>query len=295
MIRLHPRVLSISEWFTVLGAPACFDHKRLDAPAFLEMLTVPTRDVIELVARHPELPELKVPERLRVRAASEGIAPVLLIPLPHLDTHPEGVLGQLRWHLRHLTPRSLSEWHVTAFSFLARYYGKPLWLERSDGSLAYLYALCQLWSNARYIHIYRDGLACALSMYRHPYFRVRVARASARRPLPIGQCLESPPPIEQFGAYWSAVIAGGLRLLRRLPREDVLHVSYEQLLAEPRSVLRRVEQFLEGPTEADQWVERAKGCIRPCQSTSDGPNSNARLERACLMGMYELSRLQMEL
>jgi sulfotransferase family protein len=170
-----------------------------------------------------------------------------------------------------------------------------VWVERSGGSLAYVDALGRLWSNARYVHIYRDGVACARSMYKHPYFRICVARALARAPLPIAQCLETCLPIEQFGAYWSAVVVRGMGVLRRCASEDVIHVSYERLLAEPIVVLQRLQRFLEGASEADEWVERAKECIRLNPASADGSGSTERLRRACRVGMSELARIEAQL
>jgi Sulfotransferase family len=295
MIRLHPRLLSLSEWFAVLGERRALEDRRVDACEFWDMLTLPTRDAAELLARHPKMPELRAPERLLARGNWKDIAPILLIPLPHLDTDPQAALCALHEHIQPLSSRTLSEWHVTVFSFLARRYAKTVWVERSGGSLAYADALCRMWSNARYIHIYRDGVACSRSMHKHPYFQVCVARAIARSPLPIAQCLQTCPPIEQFGAYWSAVIARGVGVLRRCAREDVLHVSYERLLTEPISVLRRVQRFLEGSTEADEWVEAAKGCIRLSGSTIEGLESTERLRRACRVGMSELARIETDM
>jgi hypothetical protein len=292
MIRLHPRILSVSEWFTVLGERRALEDERVDARLFLDTLTVPTKDSAELLARFPKLAELRAPQELLARCASRGLAPLLQVPIPHLDSRPEDALRGLCEHVRPLPPRTWSEWHVTAFSFLVRRYARNLWVERSGGSLAYADAISRLWSNARYIHIYREGVACAQSMYEHPYFQVRVARATARAPLPLAECLSSRPPIEQFGAYWSAVIVRGLGVLRRCAAEDVLHLSYEKLLAEPREVLQRVQRFVEGSREADGWIEAAIGCIRAGGSTVTGHESSESLRRACRVGMSEFARME---
>jgi putative sulfotransferase len=129
-------------------------------------------------------------------------------------------------------------------------------------------------------------------MYKHPYFQVRVARATARAPLPVDECLSNRLPIEQFGAYWSAVITRGLGVLRRCAPGDVLHLSYEKLLADPRGVLRRMQRFVEGPREAEDWVEAATACIRPNGSTVTGGDCPEGLRRACRVGMNELARIE---
>jgi putative sulfotransferase len=295
MIRLHPRILSVSEWFTVLGESRATEDLTADAETFWRLLTVPTQECMDLVDQYPDLPELREWRLAPANVGSRSTAPILLISLPHLAQDPDDALRDLREHILSQDARSLSEWHAIAFRFLARRQGKEIWLERSGGSLAYVDSLHRSWRDARYIHLYRDGVACVRSMYHHPYFRVRVARALSRARLSLVECLKMNIPIEQFGAYWSAVILRGLSVLRRLPREDVLHLNYERLLADPGRVLRRVQRFLEGPVEADEWVERAKVCIRANPSTTYEPPSIERLRRACRVGMSELARIETEL
>ena len=291
MIRLHPRVLSVSEWFTVLGERRALGNAPTGADAYWRQLTVPAGDAVELLACHPALAELRISQARIARAGSIGVAPVLMIPLPHLDPRPEELLRDLRAQVLSGGPRPLSAWHDATFSFLARREGKSSWVERSGGSLAYVDALSSSWRDARYIHIHRDGVACARSMSEHPYFRVLVVRALARAPVPVSQCLETPLPPEQFGAYWSAVLSRGLRVLGRMQSDDVLHVSYERLLDEPSAVLRRVQRFLEGPVEADAWVAQARACIRPARPSPAESAETMRLRRACRVGMHALAGL----
>ena len=80
MIRLHPRLLSVSEWFTVLGERRALEEERVDARTFWDTLTVPTQDSAELLARFPGLAELRVPPRLLAQSEGRGIAPILAGP-----------------------------------------------------------------------------------------------------------------------------------------------------------------------------------------------------------------------
>jgi hypothetical protein len=124
----------------------------------------------------------------------------------------------------------------------------------------------------------------------------KVARAVAKSPLSIRQCLENPPPVERFGAYWSAVILRGLSVLRELPQDDVLHLSCERLLDVPVETLRRVQCFLEEPIDLEEWFRLAAGLVRRGDSVRRVPSEAAseRLCRACSVGMRELSRLRAE-
>jgi hypothetical protein len=292
MMRLHPRILSVSEWFTVLGERRAIEGGRTTGDAFWKFLTVPSLDVIEFFGRDLRTPEVLVSEEWRSRAGAESIPPIALIPLTHLGGDVRRIMRELRDHLLAFEGGTLRDCHDAAFAFLARRYGKQSWIERSGGSLAYIDALRGAWGNARYIHIYRDGPSCARSMSKHPYFRVRVARALARTPMPIRACLEATIPVEQYGAYWSAVILRGLRALREVPREDVLHVRYEELVTEPVPVLRRVQRFLEGGVHAEEWILQAIECIRIPAHCRAVPAGETRLTRACRAGMTELANAE---
>jgi Sulfotransferase family len=291
MMRLHPRILSVSEWFTVLGERRAIEGGRTTGDAFWRLLTVPGEDAAALFARHPSLPEVLAPDALRARAGPAGIPPILLIPLPHLGGDAEEALRDLRAHVLAAEERTLVAWHDAVFAFLGDRYGKASWLERSGGSLAYVDGLPRSWRDARYVHIYRDGPACAWSMSRHPYFRVRVARALSRKHVPVLECLEATIPLEQFGAYWSALVMRGIRVLREVPREDVIHVRYEDLVTEPVRVLRRVQRFLEGDVDAEEWIGQATACIKAPEAGHAVPASLDRLARACRAGMSELASL----
>ena len=53
MMRLHPRILSVSEWFTVLGERGAVEDTPADGSAYWNLLTIPSRDAAELLARYP--------------------------------------------------------------------------------------------------------------------------------------------------------------------------------------------------------------------------------------------------
>jgi hypothetical protein len=290
MIHLHPRVLSISEWFTVLGESRAAEDVPANADDFWRLLTVPSTDAIDLITRYPNLPELKIPSGLLTEVGVGEIPPLLTIPLPWLSGDSRQTLADLRAHLATKGARTLSKWHLSAFQFLADRHGKRMWLERSGGSLAYADTLRRSWGNARYIHIHRDGVDCALSMSVHPYFRVRVARALARTRLSVSECLQTTIPLEQFGAYWSAVTTRGLRALADVSRDDVLHISYSDLVQEPVRQLRRVQSFLEGASEAEDWVWRASTLARSDRRRSAN-HPTERLRRMCRPGMMVLASL----
>jgi hypothetical protein len=290
MLQLHPHVLSISEWFTVLGERRSLEQSSIGSRAFVRMLSTPSVDVTELLEKYPQINELRIPTWAREESGSRGPPPVAMIPLPRLSADSRALFAGLIKHLLDQPDRTLPDWHHLAFEFMARLQGKPIWFERSGGSLAYIDSLLSAWPRARYVHIYRNGVDCARSMAEHPYFRVRVARVMAGAALPIEKCLDWHIPLDQFGAYWSAVVAHGLRALRTLPSEQVLHIRYEHLVADPRRELQRLQCFLEPNAEADAWVDAAAALVRPAAPRP--PSDDGRLRRLCDIGMNMLTAME---
>src|SRR4029453_14231493 len=144
-------------------------------------------------------------------------------------------------------------------------------------------ALARLFESAKFIHLYRDGRDAAISMQRHPFFRLSVRfaglfqgggldpyrppflfgtsrlypllEAVTGRFLPVERWLAEPPPLEVLGNYWSRSIASGEGILNTLARERVLRLRYEDILARPREELARLMEFL-GPEYIDTaWLD----------------------------------------
>jgi len=175
--------------------------------------------------------------------------------------------------------------------------------------------------DAKYVHIYRDGRETALSASRFPPMRLalisRALHAVVRkqiydkfspqevarlpeefRPL-VAQNFDVEAfkkysiPIEGFGKMWSDTLTKGMTALAKLPSERVLHLSYEAILENPATELRRFIQFLDPNLEQDAWLKHAITLVRPnpLKWTNLPADNLARLEAACAPGMAVLARL----
>lgn len=289
MLAQHPELLSLSEFWSMQGGATLLARGELDGAAFWRTLSQPDPDLVELLAR------ARIPEVLARTdgAARADLAPLLLVTLPELTHDPAALFAAVGSELR-AQPGARPQEHVARlFGSLCERLHRPRWIERSGGSIEYADALARAWPDTRTIHLLRDGRECAVSMSRHPMFRVRVARLVHGTRLSIDACLRAEVPLDRFGAYWSALMARTARVLRDIPRERALVLTHAQLIAAPRSVLSRVARFLDLAPAADDWLERAAGLVRPGGSALDSltREDRQRLERSCSPGMRTLDRL----
>ena len=291
ILRAHPQALSLSELFTVVGERVLprLDEARTGA-GFLELLSSPTEDLLALLREAPQLPELLV--RGEDALTTAHISPLLLVPLPHLTDDSSVLWSDLARTVTRAGSERVVEHLDALFEWLRQRFARALWIERSGGSLEHVSTLAAAWPSARFVHLVRDGRAAALSMSKHPFFRIKVARALAgRADLPIATCLRAEIPLDRFGAYWSALMLRGARDLLAT-RSRVLVVRYEALLTAPEQELSRLARFLELDAH-DHWLQNAAARVQQSVPRTSELSTSVRLEleRACRIGMRVVDRL----
>jgi hypothetical protein len=285
-ISLCTQVASFSECLAVLGADRVLTDDVVSTSEFIRMIAEPSSDqsawlssgevIEELSSHHPPGSDL------------DGLHPLLWVTLQGFAMTPAELLhrsirslgaSELRPHAEHMNDLL---WSV------AQRLGRRTWIERSGGSLAYVDRLVKNWPAAKFVHIWRAGEACAKSMERHQYFRVLVARATTRRPtLPVEECLKMQLPVDRFGAYWSACLVQGVRVLGTMPADAVLHVSYDVLCQHPVQELEKIGRFL---GLGEDWPERAAHLVRKTRSQK---TPCERLHRVCRLGYAALARAEL--
>jgi putative sulfotransferase len=181
------------------------------------------------------------------------------------------------------------------FEWLRVRFGKKMWVERSGGSLRAVPRLAKSFPQARFVHIVRDGRDCAISMSRHPGFRMMMACTILSQILGYDpydtdqrKGVEELPdqfyrllpehfnaenfakldaPSTLFAHYWSGEMMRGLKTLAELSADRVLTIHFEDILAQPEPWLRRLLEFMD-PTLVDEaWVQRAAAMVRPVASS----------------------------
>jgi hypothetical protein len=187
-----------------------------------------------------------------------GIPRICQAALPALTDDPDALYDRLAAEVPRWPRRDAADHCHALFGFLARVLGRRMVVERTGGSLLYAQMLRDVFPRARFVHMYRDGPDCALSMSRHTVFRrgglLRAAalEAGLSWPSPSEVVMASLPehfaglltppfdpwrymtypiPLIWFGDYWSHSTTTGIAALRKLPGDSWISVKYEDLLS----------------------------------------------------------------
>lgn len=313
MVRMHPRLLSVSEFFSALAAGDVRDRQVSGEGAFRCL------DTTRPAARAFLSAGLQVDEYLyslgpNARYTAESVPPIMGTTLPHLSEDHEELWDELAPHLRRRARDSLMSHYRFVFEWLARRFEKEVWLERSGGSLLLVRTLARHFPDARFVHVFRDGRDTAMSMRGHHAFRAMALAALATRRLRLDpfSAFNWPPTspwmpvvarlqfrffsaeryrktrigLPAFGWFWSSMIERGTGYLDELGPGRVLSLRFESMLESPRDEISRFIEFV-GPEFADSaWLEKASGLPRPKPPswTRLSPEEHARLAKACAPG-----------
>jgi hypothetical protein len=318
MLRRHPGVLSLSEFFSIVSdlgglLGRVFADGIVDAATIHDLVCgVPPR--LSLMMRHG----VAMDEVLHRRDDGE-VAAILQTTLPHLTSRPETLLAEVSELLRARPPSTVAEHYRALFDHLRRRFEKQLWVERSGGSLRMVPRLAKMFPDARFVHMVRDGRDCALSMSKHYGFRMALIELQLSEILGVDpfasndrrnagdlpdelatflpECFDAesfreyvpPPPL--CGYYWSSEIKAGLAELRELGEERVLTIHYEDLLATPSATLERLAGFMDRTLVDREWIGSCAGLVRvPRSNHRSLPNHElAELEHACRGGFDALA------
>ncbi len=289
IVRMHPDLLSLSEFFTSLSSRA-FRGSELNGPAVFDRLNTLSPAGRAVVRNQLPMEEFLYRFGPAARYQPENLPAILCTTLPHLSDQPDELWDALGADLR-LRPRApLAEQYRFVFEWLTRRLGKTTWIERSGASLAFVPALARMFPDAKFVHVFRDGRDTAMSMQQHPFFRLRAEAATLLRM--VGQDPFSPfnlpgtspwmPWVEpirfrllnakkfaqrqtdlaEVGRFWSDMILRGLRDLERLPEDRVLSLRYEDLTRSPRAELERFITFVGAEFRNEEWLAAAAALPR---------------------------------
>ena len=289
LLNRHSAILSLSEFLVLLGQDA-FTLRRPTGAQFWQMMARQSpalRAMIRVGVMEEVLYPLGAPG---ARFSAADVPPVALVTLPHLTDRHEDLFDALAAVVPARPRMDLGAHYRALFADLARRFGRRVWVERSGGSLMFARKALHLFPRARVIHVFRDGRDAALSMARHPNFRVMVGAIAAYRgfgvdpqrafdrkhgrvldvwmenahfPLPDARQVAALATLPRMGAFWSDLVLHGQRIFAELPPDRVLQLRFEDVLQAPRETLDRMIRFID-PSLADaRWLDEAAGVPRP--------------------------------
>ena len=178
LLNTHPMLASIQEfWSYRRNRASVLRNERTTGAALWRQLSRPMP-----AGLHSILAAGLIPTALATHRRTENV--LLRTTLPALFADPTTALVDLADFVTGLGRNPKSALYSKLFTFLAARAGKRVWIERTGGSLRYLRELLALFPRARFIHLYRDGRNCALSMALHPSFVFGYTERTAPHRLP---------------------------------------------------------------------------------------------------------------
>ncbi|WP_367038603.1 sulfotransferase [Streptomyces sp. Je 1-332] len=284
ILNAHPDVLSLNEYMASVG-DAAFPKGRVSGAAFWEALFRPTPYFASMIRSGLLMPEFLYTRRPgKYTGQSPGIPALSLMVLPHLTDDPDGLLDEIRAAVIGWPVRPAPEHHEALFELLGARLGRTTVVERSGYSTGWAPGLRAAFPYAKFVHLFRDGPDCALSMSRHPGYRVITLMREIKErtgvesfgDLTAEQVRSLPPdlaplldesfdpalvrdrsfPLRRFGALWSELVAQGAQFLDALPSGQRMTLAYEDLIDSPRDELARLAAFV-GIDPARSWLDSA--------------------------------------
>lgn len=314
ILQLHAETLNLNEFFaSIILNAAESTGQRLDGQEFWRLLSAPEPFFDSIVRNGLDLPELCYPYGTGRFTAVEGIPRISHMTLPMLAEDPDALYDELAGEVPGWPVRSWPD-HVKAlFAYLANRSGRHIVVERSGGSLMFMKLLSDHFNEARFVHLYRDGPDCALSMSRHlgsrpvglaewagllsgeprePDGRAGEVTELLRPPLDAAEVVAYPaPPVSAFGSLWSRLTVFGLTFLRRLDPASWISLRYEDLVVDPDKELTRLAEFI-GAEPAPAWLDAASALVdggRQGQSARLPGDEYAALRESCEPGMRAIA------
>lgn len=319
ILNAHPRILSLSEFFSYVGVHQLFRSRRSTGQRMWEFYSQ-QRNHTRLMLREPNYEEflypLEVPD---ARFKQSDVPPVMCAALPHITSEYEALFDDLG-ALVQSRPKQLTADHLRyLFGTLCERFSADTWVERSGGSLLFGSRLLREFPEARVVHIYRDGRDTAMSMYRHYLFRLIVVtlkklRGTGVDPIdlmyrrriwdaispwltPLVNMVIKPEKlpfneltIQDFASFWNAMIAISDHILGDLPPDRLLNLKFEDMQVEPEVHIRRLVRFIDPSLEDERWIREASRIPRPTTSKfptlSEG--DQAAVIEACRPGLKRL-------
>ncbi|MGY0057727.1 sulfotransferase [Streptomyces sp. LZ34] len=323
VLNLHPGILSVNELFTSLGAEP---HRHplpgrvLTGADFWQLVTRPNEDFDRMIRSGTPSPEFLYPRRPgRFSAETTGIPALCMMVLPHLTDDPDALFDELAPRVSAWPGRPVARHYEALFELLADRFGGGAVVERSGGSLSWVPWIREAFPEARFVHMFRDGPDCALSMSRHPGFRMILRTMDARSASGAGPLvprltdqhlqtlppdlaglfaerfdpallMAAPVPVARFGEMWSRLISRGLTALSRVPEGSRTALSYEGLLDAPRQELTRLAEFV-GVEPTEEWLTAAEATLdhgRRGSALRLPPDELSALRESCTPGTEAL-------
>jgi hypothetical protein len=289
-LELHRAVLSLSDVFLTMY-PYGFPEGALTGAEFWSLLSAIHAPGKILLGIGEEPAEFLYPVDGGGRfTRSSGVPRIATVTLPSLADDPDALFDRLAVAVPAFPRQPVAYHYRQFFELLATWHGRTCWVERSGGSAVFADELVQAFPTARYVHLRRALGPTALSMSKHPGFRLAALRMEFINRCGCDLLLGDPAPevipadlepllpgriSKQSFAGWDPgighfqFIASFLAdcisaALVKVPATNVLTMDYEEIVAHPAEEFTRLGEFLRLRAPAD-WAVEAARLVRPAR------------------------------
>jgi hypothetical protein len=327
MFRQNENMLSISEFFAFTTDLGTLIHKsfpkgEVSAAYFWEVIGSPHAKQNLMLREGIAIKEVlyEVTEHSEFNLET-GVPAIMQTTLPHMSDGADDLYYELKEYVLSLSNNSISDFYSLVFEWLKERMDRNIWIERTGGSLRIVHRLYEMFPDAKFIHIVRDGKSCAMSMEKHYGFKMVMivyqlmeilgvdpfedSNRDWEGDLPddIASLLPENFDVKQFkeyevspslyGHYWSGEIIQGLKEMEGIPEDQKLTIKYEDLLTQPDSAMRKIAAFIGEELTSGPWIENCIKQIRkPNSDVSDLETKQRRLlEDACRPGFEALEKI----
>ena len=320
MLNKHPAILSMSEFFSVLGLNA-FASTRVTGEHIWKMFSEPAKRMS--IIERESFSELLYPfTDPQARFNATTLPPIMAVTVPHLTDEYEDLYIKIGRFMRSQSKALASDHYRSLFTWLGSQLGKKLWIERHGGSLLIASRLLRHFPEARVVHVFRDGRETTLSMSKHPPFRITLAlmRRGKRVGLDLYRLLEKlersdrltcwlgklqwfrsdidsllneQANLSEFAELWSKMIETGHRVFGHFPPDRLLNLRFEDIQKNPDTEIKRLIRFISPELENDTWMKEVVQIPRQMPSKFALLDSNTQHEitAACRPGLERLGYL----
>ena len=317
MLNKHPDILSLSEFFSVLGLNA-FTGTKVTGAGMWRLYSEPGKRM-SVIARET-FSELLYPfDDPDARFNTATLPPIMAISVPHLTDRYEKLYDEIGQFVRAQSKALPGDHYRALFTCLGGRFGKKLWVERHGGSLIVASRLLRHFPEARVVHVFRDGRETTLSMSRHPPFRVTLARMrrARRRGVDLYRLVErlersdrltcllaklqwlrsdldsllsEQATLPEFAEFWSKMIETGRRVFGHFPPDRLLNLRFEDMQENAEHEVRRLIRFISPELENESWIREVARIPRRTQSKFArlDPGTQRAITEACRPGLERL-------
>jgi hypothetical protein len=278
MLAKNTAVCSIYELFSGIDFSFRFKPEPVSGPELAIRLREDHPMLTMTLKRGYEVPEVVYPfdDSSSQFDIGDPVPWILGIAIPRITDTPDHFFEELMGEVEQWPVQKLAVHYRRILDWLTKVSGKQCWIERSGTSIEYLPELVNMFPEAKFLHIHRDGREAALSMREYPTMRLSTAvmygmlgdvefsneslKALERKdPEAIDHLLKVYPPINLYGRYWSDQIQRGYDALGQIAPENFHQIQFEDMVTNPTQIISEVAAFLE--LEQGDWINDAVALV----------------------------------